>query len=374
MLGYPYGYSYGNPYGYGGWLNSSYYYNPYATGPLALGSTVVDYSQPLVSAGMPVDQTQPVVADTSAAENDPNTTAAMADFDAARAAFRAGDYNAALEAVQRAMQRLPNDAALHEFRGLVLFAQGNYREAAATIHAVLAGGPGWNWDTLRGLYPSVDVYEQQLRQLETYVRSNPDSADGRFLLGYHYMTEGYQDAAINQFERVVALQPKDLLAQRIVQAAMPDTAAGSTAMTSATATPPTGTAGSASAPSVPAPPSDLNGPAVPPPTQSATPEESGPKPTVEQLTGSWTATHDDGKQTATFNFTLKPDGTFTWKFAEGDKTSNLEGKYTLTNDMLVLEPTSGPPMIGHISGAGSNGFHFKMIGAPQDDPGLQFTK
>jgi len=184
MAGYPYGYSYGNPYGYGGWLNSSYYYNPYASAPLALGSTVVDYSQPLIAAGGPVDvSTQPVVADTTAVgEDDPNTAAAMADFDAARAAFKAGDFNAALENIQSALQRLPNDPALHEFRGLVLFAQGNYREAAATIHAVLAGGPGWNWDTLRGLYPNVDVYENHLRQLESYVRSNPDSADGRFLL------------------------------------------------------------------------------------------------------------------------------------------------------------------------------------------------
>jgi len=187
------------------------------------------------------------------------------------------------------------------------------------------------------------------------------------------MTEGYQDAAINQFEKVVALQPKDLLAQRIVQAAMPDTAAGIAASTtSATATPPNGSA--PATPAVPAPPSDLNTPALPPPSPPAAPEHSGPKPTLEQLTGSWSATHDDGKQKATFNFTLNPDGTFTWKFAEGDKTSTLEGKYTLTNDLLVLEPTSGPPMIGHITDAGPNGFHFKMVGAPQDDPGLQFSK
>jgi hypothetical protein len=36
---------------------------------------------------------------------------------------------------------LPSDATLHEFRGLTLFAQGNYKDAAATLYAVLAAGP-----------------------------------------------------------------------------------------------------------------------------------------------------------------------------------------------------------------------------------------
>jgi hypothetical protein len=123
-----------------------------------------------------------------------------------------GDYNAALTSVNRSIEKLPSDAVLHEFRGLVLFAQGNYQEAAGTIHAVLAGGPGWDWQTLRGLYPSVDVYTQQLRALESYASSHPDSADARFLLGYHYMTEGYRDAAIRQFTKVTKLQPDDVLA------------------------------------------------------------------------------------------------------------------------------------------------------------------
>ena len=54
------------------------------------------------------------------------------------------------------------------------------------------------------LYPSVDAYTQQLRALESYAVAHPDSADARFLLGYHYMTEGYEDAAIRQFTKVDA--------------------------------------------------------------------------------------------------------------------------------------------------------------------------
>ena len=42
---------------------------------------------------------------------------------------------------------MPNDASLHEFRALVLFALGQYEQAAATLYAVLSNGPGWDWTT-----------------------------------------------------------------------------------------------------------------------------------------------------------------------------------------------------------------------------------
>ena len=48
---------------------------------------------------------------------------------------------------------MPNDPTLHEFRALVLFAQGQYDAAAATLYPVLNAGPGWDWTTLVGLYP-----------------------------------------------------------------------------------------------------------------------------------------------------------------------------------------------------------------------------
>ena len=39
-----------------------------------------------------------------------------------------------------------------------LFALGQYDEAAVPMYTVLSNGPGWDWTTLAGLYPSVDVY------------------------------------------------------------------------------------------------------------------------------------------------------------------------------------------------------------------------
>ena len=124
----------------------------------------------------------------------------MALLDAARSAFEQGDYAAALAQCDQAIAKLPNDAVLHEFRGLVLFALKRYKEAAGTIYAVLSVGPGWDWTTLSSFYPDVDVYTEQLRALEQYVNANPNAADVRFLLAYHYLTCGHTDAAADAIQ------------------------------------------------------------------------------------------------------------------------------------------------------------------------------
>src|SRR5205823_4577340 len=113
---------------------------------------------------------------------------ALAKFEAARAAFRNGDYAGALRGVDEALKVLPNDATLHEFRALVLFAVGKYDLAAGPLYAVLNVGPGWDWTTMAGLYPTIDVYTAQLRKLEAFVAANQSSTSGRFVLAYHYLT------------------------------------------------------------------------------------------------------------------------------------------------------------------------------------------
>ena len=94
------------------------------------------------------------------------------------------------------IKETPNVPVVHEFRALALFALKRYDEAAAVEYAVLTAGPGWNWSTLVGLYPDVDTYTRQLRDLEAYVTANPSSPSGRFLLADHYMVEGHNDEAL----------------------------------------------------------------------------------------------------------------------------------------------------------------------------------
>ena len=144
----------------------------------------------------PYDYAQPIDTVSAPAPEDV-TSQAVSSFDAARESFRQGDYASALQQTDAALAKTPNDTALHEFRALCLFALGRYDEAAASLFAVLSVGPGWDWSTLVGLYPNVETYTAQLRTLEDACRANPQSAPDWFVLAYHYLTQGHNDAAVD---------------------------------------------------------------------------------------------------------------------------------------------------------------------------------
>ena len=213
------------------------YANPYYTAPPPSTTTIViqglDYAQPLpaptieqtviayppapdpavVRAGEPLPTTPP-----PPPPQDDTATAAVRLFDAARQSFKAGQYLDAQAKVEEAIAKLPSDAALHEFRALTMFAQGKYTDAAGGLYAVLANGPGWNWQTVGPLYGDPGDYTNQLRALEQYVIGHPDAGDGHFLLAYHYLVLGNKDDAVKQFKEVVRVQPADTLSAELLNA------------------------------------------------------------------------------------------------------------------------------------------------------------
>ncbi len=218
------------------------FYNPYYAAP-AVGSTAVyNYSEPVYVESQPVYvESQPVVvqtpaaapvasptlpeipqpeapADPPAAAEDPKVKEAGALFDGARDAFKSANYSGALQQIDKAIQVLPNDAALHEFRSLVLFAEKKYTEAAGVIYSVLAVGPGWTWDTVKALYNDPKSYEAQLRGLEAFVKANPKDAASRFLLSYHYLVLDQREQAVKLLNEVVAMNPKDKLSEAMAKA------------------------------------------------------------------------------------------------------------------------------------------------------------
>jgi tetratricopeptide (TPR) repeat protein len=212
------------------------YNNPYVqpASTTVVVQPTIDYSSPIPSP--PPDQTpvayiaEPEVADDGSlpdVSNEPPPVASTEDasvndstkkFDAARAAFKIGDYAGAQELAEKAIALLPSDATLHEFRALTLFAQQKYKDAAAGLYAVLAAGPGWNWETMSKLYPNADTYTKQLRALEAYTREHPKEAEAHFLEAYHYLVVGGKDAAVQQLKQVVKLQPQDKLSAALVKA------------------------------------------------------------------------------------------------------------------------------------------------------------
>ncbi|HEX3152307.1 MAG TPA: tetratricopeptide repeat protein [Gemmataceae bacterium] len=220
-----------------GWLSSPgdtvVYENPYYAAPAAPDVNVYNYSQPIPA---PAESQQaaayPPPVDPAALEEggslpttappspEPDDAAKKADklFGDARELFKAGKYAEALPKVDAAIKELPSDATLHEFRALTLFAQGKYKDAAAGLYAVLAAGPGWDWETMKILYPTEAAYTEQLRALEEFVKTNPKEGYGHFLLAYQYLVLGQKDSAVQELKEVSKLQPDDKLSAALVKA------------------------------------------------------------------------------------------------------------------------------------------------------------
>ena len=269
-----------------------------------------DYGQPIDTQSTPPPQE---VADP-----------AIAKFDSARADFGNGDYAGALRLTDEALKVLPNDATLHEFRALVLFAVGKYELAAGPLYAVLSVGPGWDWTTMVGLYPDVEVYTGQLRKLEAFVNANPASTAARFVLGYHYLTQGNTDTAVVQFKAVVALAPEDTLSAQLIKQFSPPAAAPETT----------------TAPN-----------AAPPVT---TPAKQG------NLTGNWTARPAPD---TTIDLRIGDDSTFTWGVTAKGKPRQLAGKWSLAGDMLTLaDQGQGGAMVGRITWQAGDKWTFRVWG------------
>jgi tetratricopeptide (TPR) repeat protein len=330
--------SYSNPY-YGGGATTAYY----------------DYSQPITVVNQqPAGATTAAIADTdpataladaSSAALSPEVQEGTSHMNLARAAFRQGDYAVASDEIDRAIAALPSDSALHQFRALVFFATRDYKQAAATLYAVLSAGPGWDWTTLGGMYANSATYTEQLRDLEQYVRDNPSAADARFVAAYQYLTCGHTEAAKKQYQEVLKLQPDDQLSAQLVKLL------GGEPATETAEQPP-------------------DAEAQPPEAQP--PEGATPPADIDatQIVGSWTAKRRDG---TTFTLNLSSDSKFKWGFGKGTKKQEFGGKYSVDGAVLVLERTDGAQMPGLVTLA-DDGFNFKLYGGQPDDPGLDFRQ
>jgi tetratricopeptide (TPR) repeat protein len=136
-------------------------------------------------------------------------------FEEARQAFRNGDYRGALKLAQHAAVEDPRDPAVHELMSLALFALKDYRGAALEAHTALKLGPPIDWPTLYAYYGNADTYTSQLRALESFVRENPKTKEGHFLLAYQYIMMGSKDTAKTELAKNVEQNPTDDLADRL---------------------------------------------------------------------------------------------------------------------------------------------------------------
>ena len=216
---------------------------------------------------------------------------------------------------------------MHEFRALCLFATKDYQQAAAAVYAVLSIGPGWDWNTVSGLYPDANAYTQQLRALENYCNENPQAPHARFLLAYHYLLEGHDAEAATELEAVIELQPKDQLAVQLLKSLKKtpgdDAPAGPALSTPAATAPP------------------------------AAPVEAA------MIVGNWKSSRSDG---STFELNLTKDNKFSWKFNQDGKNQTLQGTYTLANNFLILAADGQNTLVGQVAMAPGDKLIFKLAG------------
>ena len=310
------------------------YVNPYYS---AIPATVVaaspyDYSQPIV-----VNNYIPVDGNATGGAVAESTPAAASDatVDAALEKFKSGDYTGALAGFDAALKVAPNDSVIHEVRALTLFALGRYPESAAALNAVLAAAPGMDWTTVSNLYPSVEVYTAQLRKLEDFCRANPGDAAAHFVLAYQYLVGGHSDAAASALEVVVAKQPGDIVAKRLLGALKP--AAEATSPEAA--------------------------PAAPPAEKPAAPETD--------LVGTWKA--GSGADAITLEITA--ESKFTWKAAPPGKPAvDLAGTIETAADAIALHSEKAGTMVGKVASKGPDAFEFSLPGAPAEAKPLLFQR
>jgi tetratricopeptide (TPR) repeat protein len=314
-----------------------------------------DYSQPIVintyntpTAEATSDSSNEQTA-TQTVEDTAETEAGYQLFDQALQAFKSGDYARALQLDEAAIQKVSEDPVLHEFGALCLFALEDYSRAAAVLNALLAVAPGMDWTTMSSLYDDVDQYTAQLRALEAFSKQHPDDSAAHFVLAYHYMVAGHADAAVRQLQQVVAQQPEDQVAQRILDALSQGADD----------------------------PSESPEPLPPPATDAS--ESSSAEPSSDtdaeepytDLVGKWVAVRNEDR----FGLVIDENGAFTWAaIAKGQERITLTGQAATSGDMLLLENSEQGTMAGRVNSKGPDAFQFIPAGGPPDDEGLTFER
>ena len=175
-----------------------------------------------------------------------------------------------------------------------------------------------------------------MRNLEQYCKSNPNNAPADFVLAYEYLVIGAKDQAVKALQYVVKNQPRDVTAQRMLDALVPPQALPNVV---ASATEPT-------------PGPDPNAPAT-------------------DLVGTWRAKAGP----TTIELGVTEDSKFTWKAIDSGKPPVvLNGQLTASSDSLTLQSPEQGAMEGTVKSLGPDNWQFTLAGAPPQDPGLKFQR
>ena len=158
------------------------------------------------------------------------------------------------------------------------------------------------------------------------------------MLAYHYLTEGFNDAAVRMLKQVATLKPNDTLTAKLLK--------------------------------------QLDQPAETHPgrARGCCPPHATTRrrPTGATIDGTWTADPVEGTSIA---LSIKPGGTFDWDVTQNGQKQHFAGTSTYGNGILTLaQEKGGPVLVGRVSWKDANEMTFRIVGDGPDDPGLTFAK
>jgi tetratricopeptide (TPR) repeat protein len=177
-----------------------------------------------VATPQPIVPVTPDVGINADVNTNPNTTTypgggTVGGTEKGDAAFKAGDYAAALYNWRHAVVDDPQNPVLLMQLGQALFATGKFGEAAGATQAAMHALPKEKWGVVvsnyKELYGNTRDYTDQLRALENAVKEKPDDPALRFLLGYHYAYLKFPQLAIDQLEKGLKVAPQDDIAKQL---------------------------------------------------------------------------------------------------------------------------------------------------------------
>ena len=133
----------------------------------------------------------------------------------AKQSMRNGQADSAKKFLDEAINELPEDSNLYQFRSLALFSLGQYEAAAADAYDAIKIGNLWNWDAVSDVYGS-QKYTPDLRKLEQSVKQDGKQMTTRFLLAYHYLVLGHLEHGAQQLRQVLSISPQEPVATQLL--------------------------------------------------------------------------------------------------------------------------------------------------------------
>jgi tetratricopeptide (TPR) repeat protein len=122
-----------------------------------------------------------------------------------------GDYEGAIQSLQRALQLKSDIGEANATLGLIYLKQGKLQEARAALRAELEAHPG-NTNAAQTLATVLDLegdQEQAIALLRSVLARRPDFANARYLLGKILLARGAAEEAIEHLQAGAKFAPED---------------------------------------------------------------------------------------------------------------------------------------------------------------------